>query len=433
LKKLLFISLAAILALSVGLVGCSAPTEYDLTIASTSGGSIFPAAGVHSYASGQVVDIKATPASDNYEFVNWTGDVDDVADVNAATTTITMDASASITANFQSKPWTSTITLTLHLTMPSSASLWGSVYQPWVGNVSAATGSHGGKFKFDVTFGPEPWDETVGLEAIGSGVTDLGQLNGDQFKLGTIGYIPFLWNMEQCAYATFNLFNTEVATWDKFGELDSVKILLSTPLQPNQWWGNVDVKTKADLAGKKVRAESALEADTITALGATPITGLEAGDLGSAMQLGTIDGCFFTYSAWSFGIVDATKYTTQVNLFPRVYVLAMNKAKYDGLPAEAKTLLDSFCTAQWSVNLAKAHDAAQAFGIGITKGFINMPGDGKVANPRMPYILPDAELANWKTATAGIKDIWIADMNALGFDGQAMYNRAVALAAQTPA
>jgi TRAP-type C4-dicarboxylate transport system substrate-binding protein len=273
----------------------------------------------------------------------------------------------------------------------------------------------------------------VGLEAIGSGVTDLGQLNGDQFKLGTIGYIPFLWNMEQCAWATFNLFNTEVATWDKFGELDNVKILLSTPLQPNQWWGTVDVKTMADLAGKKVRAESALEADTMTALGATPITGLEASDLSSALALGTIDGCFFTYSAWSYGIVDAAKYCTQVNLFPRVYVLAMNKAKYDGLPAEAKTLLDSFCTAAESLKLAKAHDAGQNFGLLITKGIVDMPGDGKIAHPIFPYILPGAELANWKTATAGIKDTWIADMNALGFDGQAMYNRALALAAQTPA
>jgi TRAP-type C4-dicarboxylate transport system substrate-binding protein len=424
LKKLLFISLAAILALSVGLVGCSSATQYTLTTASTAGGSVFPAAGDHSYSTGQVVDITATPASDNYQFVNWTGDVDDVADVNAATTTITMDASASITANFQSKPWTSTITLTLHVTAPSTASIWEYVYKPWIGNVTAATGAHGGKFAFDVTFGSEPWDETVGLEAIGADVTDVGQLNGDQFKLGTIGYIPFLWNMEQCAYSTFNLFNTEVATWDKFGELKDVKVLLSSPLQPAQWWGNANITKLADLSGKLVRAEDP-EVPTIDALGATPVTGIEAGEMAGALQLGTIQGCFFTYSggAFAFGLKDVCQYVTQVNLFPRIYVLAINKAKYDGLPAEAKTVLDSFCTAAWSVNLAKGHDAAQ----NGAKGYIQ-----NVPPKRSIYVLPDAEIANWKTATAGVKDTWIASMTNLGFDGQAMYNRALALISQTP-
>ncbi len=422
-KKLLFISLAAILALSVGLVGCSAPTQYTLTIASTSGGSVFPAAGDHTYNTGTVVDIRATVASEYYEFVNWTGDVSTVADVTKATTTITMNGDYSITANFQSKPWTSTITLSLHLTMPPTGSLWAANYQYWVGNVSAATGSHGGKFKFDVTYGSEPWDETVGLEAIGSGVSDLGQLNGDQFKLGTIGYIPFLWNMEQAAYATFNLFNTEVKTWDKFGELNNVKILLTSPLQPAQWWGNVQVTKLADLSNKLVRAEDP-EVPTIDALGATAVTGIEAGELSGALQLGTIDGCFFTYSggAFAFGLADVTKYITEVNLFPRLYMLAMNKAKYDSLPAEAKTLLDSFCTADWSVKLTKIHDAAQAGAKGYLKGALHRTID----------TLSAEELANWKTATAGVKDTWLASMNALGFDGQAMYNRALTLIAATP-
>jgi len=34
--------------------------------------------------------------------------------------------------------------------------------------------------------------------------------------------------------------HTEVETWDKFGELDDVKILLATPLPPVQWWAKQD-------------------------------------------------------------------------------------------------------------------------------------------------------------------------------------------------
>jgi polyhydroxybutyrate depolymerase len=51
-----------------------------------------------------VVDLVATPVS-GYEFVNWTGDVSTVADVNAATTTLTVqpDTDYEVTANFHLK------------------------------------------------------------------------------------------------------------------------------------------------------------------------------------------------------------------------------------------------------------------------------------------------------------------------------------------
>lgn len=48
---------------------------------------------------GTVVNLVATPAS-GYRFVNWTGDVGTVANVNAATTTLTMQADYEITARF---------------------------------------------------------------------------------------------------------------------------------------------------------------------------------------------------------------------------------------------------------------------------------------------------------------------------------------------
>jgi hypothetical protein len=40
-------------------------------------------------------------ADDGYQFAGWSGEVDTIADVNAATTTITMDSSYSVRADFQ--------------------------------------------------------------------------------------------------------------------------------------------------------------------------------------------------------------------------------------------------------------------------------------------------------------------------------------------
>jgi uncharacterized repeat protein (TIGR02543 family) len=72
---------------------------YTLTMAVSGNGAITPAVGDHTYLEGAVVNITATPAS-GWQFDSWTGDVATVADVDDATTTITMDGDYSITATF---------------------------------------------------------------------------------------------------------------------------------------------------------------------------------------------------------------------------------------------------------------------------------------------------------------------------------------------
>jgi Leucine-rich repeat (LRR) protein len=73
---------------------------HDLTISSTAGGSVTtPGQGTFTRDAGMVVSLVATPAS-GYRFVNWTGNVGTIANVNAATTTITMNGDYTITANF---------------------------------------------------------------------------------------------------------------------------------------------------------------------------------------------------------------------------------------------------------------------------------------------------------------------------------------------
>jgi len=73
---------------------------YDLTISSTAGGSVtIPGEETFTYDEGTVVNL-AAEAEEGYEFVNWTGDVGTIADVNSASTNITMNHNYSITANF---------------------------------------------------------------------------------------------------------------------------------------------------------------------------------------------------------------------------------------------------------------------------------------------------------------------------------------------
>ena len=76
------------------------PVQYDLTISSTTGGAVTePGEETFAYDAGTVVDLVAEP-DEGCGFFRWTGDVDTIADVGAASTGITMEGSYNITARF---------------------------------------------------------------------------------------------------------------------------------------------------------------------------------------------------------------------------------------------------------------------------------------------------------------------------------------------
>ena len=82
------------------------PVQYKLAIFSTDGGSVTtPGEGSFTYDAGTVVKLAATPAS-NHKFNKWTGNVTTIADVNAASTTITINGDYYICAHFLDIPCT---------------------------------------------------------------------------------------------------------------------------------------------------------------------------------------------------------------------------------------------------------------------------------------------------------------------------------------
>lgn len=81
------------------MVGC-VPTQYQLTISSTTGGSVItPGEGTFTYNQGKVVRLVARSAL-GYAFAGWSGDVETINTVKSFSTTITMDGDYSITASF---------------------------------------------------------------------------------------------------------------------------------------------------------------------------------------------------------------------------------------------------------------------------------------------------------------------------------------------
>jgi len=88
-------------ALIIGTIGCEPVVRYNLTVSSTEGGKVIsPGEGTFSCYGRRGVNLIA--ASDiGYHFIDWSGDVSTIADVNSTATTITMCGNYSIMANFE--------------------------------------------------------------------------------------------------------------------------------------------------------------------------------------------------------------------------------------------------------------------------------------------------------------------------------------------
>ncbi len=96
--------------------GCGTPATYTLSTntSPSAGGTVTRNPDASSYSSGTVVTLTATPAA-GYTFTGWSGD----AGGSSASTTVTMNANKTVTANFQQ--------ITYTLTTSASPSAGGSV------------------------------------------------------------------------------------------------------------------------------------------------------------------------------------------------------------------------------------------------------------------------------------------------------------------
>jgi hypothetical protein len=82
-----------IVALAVGMAGCEPgfTAQYTVKISSAIGGTVTtPGEGVFRYPAGTVVNLVAK-VDRGYEFGSWVSNAHTIADVNSATTTITLN------------------------------------------------------------------------------------------------------------------------------------------------------------------------------------------------------------------------------------------------------------------------------------------------------------------------------------------------------
>jgi len=181
---------------------------------------------------------------------------------------------------------------------------------------------------------------------------------------------------------------------------------------------NKQIKVMADFKGLKMRAPTRQTNKMLGALGATPVA-MPLPALGDALSKGVVDGYLLPWEVIpSIKAHEFTKFHSETDpkaraLYTAVFILAMNQAKYDSLPADLKKVIDANSGAELSKAMGKQWDAsapaARKFGVDHGNTF---------------YVIPASELANWEKATANLPEEWVKDVTAKGNDGKALLQSA---------
>ena len=89
------------------------------------------------------------------------------------------------------------------------------------------------------------------------------------------------------------------------------------------------------------------------------------------------------------------------------FVLAMNPAKYDSLPAELKKVIDANSGADVSAWAGKVFDEVTLTG-----------RQSGVDHKNTFYMVPADEVKKWQKASDGVATEWVREVTAKGYDGQ---------------
>jgi TRAP-type C4-dicarboxylate transport system substrate-binding protein len=182
------------------------------------------------------------------------------------------------------------------------------------------------------------------------------------------------------------------------------------------------VRTTEDMKDFKVHVQTRLAAEAMRALGAHPVM-MPSGQLPVAITEHVVDGCL---DPWHLvpplRLNDLLRSHTDFSdrsPSARTYVLAMNKASYDRLPRELKSVIDSN-SGQVAAAMAGAMWDLQAAAVA---NMVVERGDLIVT------LLPEA-VARWRKATEPVVDAWRKEIKEQKVDGAKLIAAANALLAK---
>jgi len=315
------------------------------------------------------------------------------------------------------------VTLKFHTFMAPMSNVWLSMHKPWMEKVEKDSG---GRIKFEGYPAMQLGGTPVQLyDQARDGVVDVvwtlpGNTAG-RFPRVEVFELPFMMNNAEATSKAYWEYVQTVAP-DEFKETQVLALHVHGP----GMFHSKDklIKTPADLKGMKVRGPTRQVTKMLGSVGATPV-GMPLPAITDALSKGTIDACVIPWEVVpSIKVNELTKYHSEFPankpaLYTTTFVMAMNKAKYDGLAPDLKKVIDAnsgLATSAWLGKTQQGNDG---------------PGR-KTASDRNNtiYQVTDADTEAFRKLSSQIDEEWVADMNKRNFDGKKLLETARALIAK---
>ena len=332
-----------------------------------------------------------------------------LACVTALATTLSMGAA-----------WAQEVVLKFHQMLPAQAPVPALVLIPWMEKVTAESGGR-------ITFEHYPSMQLGGkppelVDQVADGVADIiwtlpGYTPG-RYPRTEVIELPFLiTDAESASRALYTLaekymFDTEYA---------DMKILAMFVHGPGLIHSKTPITTPADLSGVKLRAPTRVTNMMLSSLGATTV-GMPVPSVPESLSKGVIDATVLPWEVTgslktSELVTNHTEFTGKA-LYTSAFIIAMNKATYDGLPDDLKAVIDTNSGLEFSALAGRMSQSADAKARQIAVDL----GNNFIA-------LDAAQSAEWEAAAKPIYDTWVKEMADLGIDGQALLDEALGLLA----
>ncbi len=289
------------------------------------------------------------------------------------------------------------------------------LFQPWAERVEKDSG---GRIKCEIYPSMQLGGKPPQLyDQVRTGVADViwtvpGYTPG-RFPLSAVFELPFVVgdSAEATARAIWDFYKLHLR--EEYKDVHPIVLHCHAP-------GLVHMKDKLvtkmeDLQGKKLRLPTKPVGDALKLMGASPI-GMPLPEAYEALSRGVADGVTVPWEVMKpQRLNELTKYHTYTGLYTNVFLMAMNKQKYESLPADLKAVIDKNSGDNFIAEVGKAWDDAEVPGL----------EQAKELGHQITRLSPE-EKARWQKTTQPVVDAWIANTP----NGQKLYDEAVALIAK---
>ncbi len=223
-----------------------------------------------------------------------------------------------------------------------------------------------------------------------------------RFPIIAAGELPFLMADAKGGSSALDEWYRKYAT----REMKDVHFCLALVHDPGTFHGHKKILLPSDLKGLKIRPADATMGQFMTLLGATNVQA-SAPEVRDVLSRGVADAVTFPWgSIVLFGIDKVVNFHMDAALYVTTFVWVMNQAKYDGMSAAQKKVIDDHCTTGWALKLASPWADFEADG----RPKIKAEAGHEV------YALTAEQLAEWRKAAAPLQEKWAENARKAGVD-----------------